>query len=129
MKLYFDGASRGNPGEAGCGWVLEIGGIFPPRQGSKYLGRATNNEAEYQGLIEGLSALKPCGGLKVYGDSKLVIEQVTGNWKVKAENLKPLCAKAQELAKEFENIEFIWIKRSENSQADAMANKSLNDIP
>jgi ribonuclease HI len=126
MKLYFDGAAKNNGrGPAGAGWSLEDG-PFPNREGYKFLGRATNNEAEYQGLIEGLKDINPqVSNLKVYGDSKLVIEQMKGNWKVKAANLKPLWREATELAKQFSQIEFIWIKRDLNSKADAMANLAI----
>ena len=91
IELYFDGASRGNGSTnqtAGCGWYIKYDNTdntdIAPSGGYKFLDNATNNEAEYSGLISGLEALSGTDQeIKVYGDSKLVIEQMKNNWKVK----------------------------------------------
>ena len=112
-SLYFDGASRSNPGPASYGGVIydenniEVGTYYD------YIGKATNNVAEYLGLFAGLKACKDNNikNLIVYGDSKLVIEQVKGNWNVKSENLKPIYNEIKNLLDEysFEHIEFTHI--------------------
>ena len=92
-QIYTDGGSRGNPGSAACGFVVIKDGKQYYQQG-KYLGQKTNNEAEYQGLIESLLWLQkqPSDNLRVDWrlDSKLVVEQVLGNWKIKEPRLKLL---------------------------------------
>ena len=93
VELYFDGGSRGNPGVSGSGWYIKYldGEEF---RGNFFVGdKSTNNEAEYWGLIKGLQYIVQndfTEDIMVYGDSKLVIKQMTGEWKVKAENLKIL---------------------------------------
>jgi len=135
-KLYFDGASQGNPGKASCGFYIQYSGNSQNSENSensensgyKYLGpRFTNNEAEYQGLIHGLQECRGLGlcSLEVYGDSKLVIEQMNKKWKVKAPNLKILWKLANELLDPKCTYKFIWIPREQNSIADALANKAL----
>lgn len=129
FNLYFDGASKQNPGPAGCGWYLQPRDQDPDKEikGYKSLGRQTNNYAEYMGLIEGLKAAKAAGikQLIIQGDSKLIIEQMKGLWKVKAPGLMPLHAEAKELSKNFE-IKWGWIPRSMNKVADHLANQSFN---
>ncbi len=121
ILMYFDGASKENPGNSGAGYWINNGSSS--HGGYKYLGIKTNNEAEYNGLILGLKNLPISEhSVKVYGDSKLVIQQMKGIYKVKAENLKPLWKEAQELIKNFKKIEFIHIDRSLNSKADNLAN-------
>jgi len=135
VKLYFDGASKGNnikseDSIAGCGYCIKYDDISKtPYGGYKFLGNATNNEAEYKGLIYGLQlllkAVDSIDELKVYGDSKLVIEQMKGSWKVNAHNLVPLWQEAQMLTKKFKKVEFCHILRNLNSEADRMANLSI----
>lgn len=130
-SLYFDGASRSNPGPASYGGVIydennnEIGTYYD------YIGKATNNVAEYLALFAGLKACKDNNikNLMVYGDSKLVIEQVNGNWNVKSENLKPIYNEIKELLDnyKFDHIEFNHILRKYNKRADELANIALGD--
>ncbi|HIW63273.1 MAG TPA: reverse transcriptase-like protein [Candidatus Stackebrandtia excrementipullorum] len=124
-----DGGSRGNPGPAGYGAVVfdEDGQDLQDRRG--YLGVTTNNVAEYEGLIAGLTAARDLGAtaVEVRMDSKLVVEQMSGNWKVRNPGLRPLAAKASGLVAEFESVEFIWIPRADNVRADALANQAMNE--
>ena len=121
-ELYFDGASKGNPGPSGCGWYIKSGGTETPLKGYKYLDITTNNVAEYSGLIEGLKHIGNSEHLKIYGDSKLVIEQMKGTYKVKAPHLIPLWREAQNIVKKIKKVEFIHIDRSLNAIADQLAN-------
>jgi ribonuclease HI len=130
IQMYFDGASKGNhtgnPGPSGAAcWIIHNSNEYGEY---KFLGLQTNNVAEYSGLILGLKNLvcyKDCK-IKVYGDSKLVIEQMKKNWKIKAIGLIPLWNEAQELIKDFKDIEFIHIDRSLNSKADNLANIAVS---
>jgi ribonuclease HI len=126
ILMYFDGASKGNPGAAGAAYWVNDGSTSYGEY--KFLGTQTNNVAEYSGLILGLKNLSKYSDktIKVHGDSKLVIEQMNGKWQVKAENLKPLNKEAKELIKGFKNIKFIHIDRSLNSKADSLANIAVN---
>ena len=124
-SLYFDGASKGNPGPCGFGGVFYDEGM---REIYKYSGKCedkqTNNFAEYVALIKGLQyALNnDIKELKVYGDSKLVVEQFNQNWKVQSENLKPLSEQTQALRKKFHKISCHHIRRERNKKADSLAN-------
>jgi ribonuclease HI len=126
-QLYFDGGSRGNPGPAGYGWVL-----FTPEtvyRGSNYMGSATNNAAEYAGLVCGLSfALNKLGvsHLDVFGDSQLVINQMIGSYKCKSKNLQASYADALALKCKFEQISFSHVYRHINADADRMANAGMD---
>ena len=99
MNIYTDGSSRGNPGPAGCAFVVYRDSI-KVHEFSRNLGRETNNYAEYQALLD---ALEYCNSIDddvtIHSDSQLVIKQVKGEWKCKKEKLKPLCKRAQELMK------------------------------
>ncbi|MGP4015942.1 bifunctional RNase H/acid phosphatase [Saccharopolyspora sp. 5N708] len=124
-----DGGSRGNPGPAGCGAVVrdaESGAVLAER--SIGLGIATNNAAEYQGLIAGLRAAADLGAaeVEVRMDSKLVVEQMSGRWKVKHENLRPLAAEARQLVAGFEWVHFEWVPRAQNAHADRLANEAMD---
>src|SRR6185312_2491004 len=102
VVVYFDGGARGNPGPAAIGAVVLDASSVPPARlaaVSERIGETTNNVAEYRALIAGLEAASatPSRAVKVRGDSKLVIEQVAGRWKVKQEHLRPLHARACQL--------------------------------
>jgi ribonuclease HI len=124
---FFDGASRGNPGEAGAGALLknEEGDLL--WEDCLYLGRRTNNEAEYQGLLLLLREIvkRDLRGVRISGDSKLVISQMKGEWKVRQPHLQLLWQEAQELAKG-RNLRYFWIPRERNSEADALSNRALD---
>jgi probable phosphoglycerate mutase len=124
-----DGGSRGNPGPAGYGAVVrdaDTGEVLAERAAS--LGRATNNVAEYQGLLDGLRAaaeLDP-SAVEVRMDSKLVVEQMTGRWRVKHPDLQPLHAEGRRLAGALPAVTFGWIPRERNSYADRLANEAMD---
>lgn len=124
-----DGGSRGNPGIAGYGAVVfdaDHERVLAER--AEGIGRATNNVAEYRGLIAGLDAAASLGAsaVSVRMDSKLVVEQMSGRWKVKHRDMVPLAARARELVANFEQVTFTWIPRAENSHADGLANEAMD---
>ena len=125
-----DGGARGNPGPAAVAAVVTgaDGGVLAEE--GRYIGEATNNVAEYRALIAGLEAAVaiPSRGVKVRGDSKLVIEQVAGRWKVKEDHLRPLCARARELLAGYEHVDLGHVRREFNRDADALVNAAL-DLP
>lgn len=126
--MQFDGCSKGNPGKAGSGAVIyknksEIWGK------SLFIGdKNTNNEAEYMGLIIGLEEAINIGikDLYVEGDSLLVIKQMKGLYKVKAENLYKLYEKAKKLEKQFTSVSYNHVYRDKNKRADELSNMALN---
>src|SRR5262245_47767760 len=124
-----DGGARGNPGPAGYGAVVReanTGEVLAER--SAAIGVATNNVAEYSGLIAGLQAAADLGAVNVDArmDSKLVVEQMSGRWQIKNPGLRPLAAKAAELLRRFESVTFAWIPRERNRYADALANAAMD---
>ncbi len=126
-KIYCDGASRSNPGDASIGVSVslddeEIHTI------SRKIGIATNNEAEYQALIDALNYCieNSIKEIEVFLDSNLVVEQVNKNFKVKAGNLKVLNSQVENMIKEFQYIEFKHVYREENKRADQLANMALD---
>lgn len=125
---YFDGGSRGNPGPYGCAVVVYADG--EGRQEAVYLGDyGTVNAAEYEGLLLALRLALSMGvtSLKIRGDSRLVIEQVLGSWKVKEPSLAPYVARARELAQRFDGVEIKHVPREENVVADALVTTLLDD--
>ncbi|RAV16273.1 bifunctional RNase H/acid phosphatase [Mycolicibacterium sp. GF69] len=124
-----DGGSRGNPGPAGYGSVVWSAGHAAVLAESKQaIGRATNNVAEYRGLIAGLEEAASLGAseVDVRMDSKLVVEQMSGRWKVKHPDIAPLHQQATALASGFDRITYQWIPRAENSHADRLANEAMD---
>lgn len=123
-----DGGSRGNPGPAGCGAVVraESGEVLAER--SLGLGVATNNVAEYEGVLAGLRAAAELGATEVdvRMDSKLVVEQLSGRWRIKHAALQPLAEQAKELVRAFTAVRFEWIPRARNAHADRLANEAMD---
>ena len=124
-----DGGSRGNPGPAGYGAVVRdavTGEVLAERAAG--IGTATNNVAEYGGLIAGLTAaveLDPAE-VEVRMDSKLVVEQMSGRWQVKHPSMKPLAREAASLVSRLPRVRFSWIPRAENGHADRLANEAMD---
>ncbi len=125
--LFFDGACRGNPGPMAIGVVLMENGR-KIKEISKRVGTGTNNIAEWKALIEGFKLARAygCRELEVRGDSQLIIKQISGEFRVKSDNLVPLFKEALELCKGFEELTFKWVRREENSYTDALSNKALD---
>lgn len=133
LTLCIDGASRGNPGEAGIGVILlkEDGEIVA--QISKYIGRTTNNVAEYQALIAGLKEVKKYSTrqkaphrLEVKTDSELLVKQLTGEFRVRDKKLIPLSLKAMKLLSSLGGWRFTRVSRRENRRADNLANLAID---
>jgi probable phosphoglycerate mutase len=129
IVIHTDGGSRSNPGPAGIGVHATQNKtvIFTL---SEFLGTQTNNYAEYTAVIR---ALETCIEKKLtsetidfFMDSKLVVEQVQGNWKVKEPTLRPLVARVQELAARFPVVSFTHVRREYNKEADALANEAMD---
>ena len=131
VLIYFDGGSRGNPGPAAIGALVLDPSTEPPGRlatVSECIGVATNNVAEYQALIAGLEAASatPARAAKVRGDSKLVIEQLSGRWKVKQPHLQPLHAQARALLDAYDEVDLAHVRREQNVEADALVNAALD---
>lgn len=126
--LMFDGGSRGNPGICGSGFVIYENNEIIIADSSIVSHNNTNNYAEYMALILGLTEANKLNikYLNVKGDSQLVINQVTGKYKVNSENLKPLHKKTLELINTFDVILFEHIKRNLNKYADRLANNAMD---
>jgi ribonuclease HI len=127
--LYADGAARGNPGAAGAGAVLMDADGHILAELTRYLGHATNNVAEYTALIIGLEEARRRGidEIDVRMDSKLVVEQMNGRWKIKHPNMRPLAQRAGELWATFPRRSITHVPRDENAIADALSNKAIDD--
>jgi ribonuclease H / adenosylcobalamin/alpha-ribazole phosphatase len=129
VVIEADGGSRGNPGPAGYGAVVRTADRSTVLAESKQaIGRATNNVAEYRGLIAGLDVAVKLGATEVavFMDSKLVVEQMSGRWKVKHPDLVELHTQARKLASRFDRIGYEWIPRARNSHADRLANEAMD---
>ena len=126
-QIFCDVASRSNPGDASIGVSISLDGK-EIHTISRKIGIATNNEAEYQALIDGLNYCieNSIKEIEVFLDSNLVVEQVNKNFKVKAGNLKVLNSQVENMIKEFEYIEFKHVYREENKRADQLANMALD---
>jgi ribonuclease HI len=126
--MFADGGSRGNPGPAASGAVLFDEGGMVLREVGTYLGVATNNVAEWTGLVTGLEAALELGvdDLSVRLDSELVVKQISGAYRVKHEGLIPLHAKAKMLLRKFARVDVQHVRRKENAAADALVNQVLD---
>jgi len=124
-----DGGSRGNPGPASYGALIrDADSMVIIAQRGETIGIATNNVAEYRGLIAGLELAReyaPDAEVEVRMDSKLVVEQMAGRWKIKHADMKPLALQAQRLAPP--GVIWTWVPRAQNAAADALANAALDD--
>ena len=127
--LMVDGAARGNPGDAGCGAAIcdESGTVV--KELSRYLGRTTNNVAEYEGLLMGLDALVQLGRkkIRVQSDSQLLVRQLNGEYRVKDEKLKVLHQRAMTLLRQFDSYRIVHVYREMNKIADRLANRGIDE--
>ena len=132
LLIQADGGSRGNPGTAGYGAVVldaVTGEVLA--EVSEAIGHATNNVAEYSGLVAGLRAagkLAPGAAAEVRMDSKLVVEQMSGRWKIKHPDLQPLAAEARQAARALGRVTYTWVPRERNTHADRLANKAMDAV-
>lgn len=128
MTGYFDGASRGNPGDAGAGAWLDGGDGSAVWETASYLGRKTNNEAEYNAAILLLKAARERGvtRLTVRGDSKLVVSQLSKQWKINLPHLRELAHEAWRIA-EGMSVTYEWIPRERNKRADKLSNEAIDN--
>lgn len=129
LFLYTDGGSRNNPGPAATGFVLrnESGEVL--KKGGRFLGVATNNEAEYQALLNGLEEAKVLDPkhLTCFLDSSLVVNQLNGKFKIKEARLRELVFEVKKLEPEFVSIRYQYVPREKNKEADAIVNEILDE--
>jgi ribonuclease HI len=124
FRAYIDGAARGNPGPAGAGVYVEAEHGRPEEEHFRALGRTTNNVAEYQALLLALARAQEMGAtdVEIRSDSLLLVEQLLGRYRIKAEHLKPLVFESIQRAKRFRRFAILHVPREENRRADLLAN-------
>jgi ribonuclease HI len=129
VDIYIDGASRNNPGYAGVGILIcnKKGTVL--QKISEYIGKVTNNVAEYTALNLALATALKSGYNEVLikSDSELVVKQLNGDYKVKSDNIKSLYLQAKYLSEGFDKIDIQYVKRSNNKEADKLANKAIEE--
>lgn len=127
--LHTDGGARGNPGPAGIGVVLRDDSGEVIAVIARSIGTATNNVAEYTALIQGLKLAAERGvtDIKVHLDSKLVVAQVTGVWKIRSAPLRRLAVEARRLLESFERFDVVHVGRDHNADADRLANQGMDE--
>lgn len=128
VRMHVDGASRGNPGPAGAGVAFFDAAGRLVGEAGLYLGTATNNEAEYHGLLLGLEIAAAHGlrDLDVVADSELLVKQLNGQYKVREPRLQVLHAKAREQAARLGRVTFRHVFRAQNTEADRMSNEAID---
>lgn len=133
INLYTDGGARGNPGPAATGVVImdSRSNVLVTR--SKYLGRMTNNQAEYRALIQGLEEVAKFAGksrvlVKAHLDSELIVKQMNSEYRVKDKDLKPLFEKASKLVELLGRVQFTHVTRDKNKKADSLVNQELDRL-
>jgi ribonuclease HI len=129
--VYTDGASRGNPGPASIGAVVYNADGDEVHTVSRRLGRATNNEAEYQAVIAGLEAALGLGGgsVDLRMDSQLIVRQLEFRYRVRNARLRPFFERVVELRRQFESFQVTHVPREQNKRADELANLALDSGP
>jgi len=123
LEAYIDGGSRGNPGEAGIGvYVAGVARI------AEYLGTATNNFAEYSALLTAVrfAVFTRCNELTIYADSELVVKQITGEYQVRNENIRPLYDSAKRWISLIPRFSIQHVRRENNKEADKLANQAMD---
>jgi ribonuclease HI len=129
LHIHVDGASRGNPGDAGFGVHVADADGATIAELYGHLGQATNNVAEYQGLLHALrwALERGAGTVEIFSDSELLVRQMAGRYRVKNPGLQPLYREAAELLRRFERARITHVRREENREADALANRALDE--
>ncbi|HEY1042057.1 MAG TPA: reverse transcriptase-like protein [Candidatus Paceibacterota bacterium] len=133
FTIYADGGSRGNPGPAGSGAIIRNESGETVATVSEYLGVSTNNVAEYTAVLRALEKLAAMlestskeADVEVRMDSMLVVRQMSGEWKIKHENMKPLAASTNEVIQRFRSVSFAHVYREDNKDADKLANEAMD---
>jgi len=128
ISILIDGCARGNPGHAGCGVLVKDSAERVLLKKGRYVGKTTNNVAEYMALIDGLCEAVDMGAqeVTVRTDSELIVKQMTGAYRVKDVKLKELYAEAQRLSRSFSRSELVHVKRANNQDADSLANEAVD---
>ena len=128
ITAYADGGSRGNPGPAAAGFILNDSDAKTLQARASFLGKTTNNVAEYTAVINALEAAQKIGTkqITVFSDSELLVKQLNGRYKVKSDQIRPLFRKTVDLLDEFEIWNVRHITREKNKQADELVNQALN---
>jgi ribonuclease HI len=128
VVIHTDGGARGNPGPAAYAYVIERPGA-PDIEVKAYLGRTTNNVAEYTGLVKALEHARELGvrEVVVHSDSELMVKQLNGAYKVKNAGLLPLYRQADELRRAFDSVHVRHVYREQNTRADRLCNEALDD--
>lgn len=133
LTIYTDGASRGNPGKASYGYLIRGSEGEILKKSGEYIGITTNNVAEYTAVLESLKAAIALKGedsasIDFYMDSKLVVEQLSGRYKIKNTNLLKIIIQIKNLLNHFDKVEFTHIPRALNFEADELANIALDTL-
>jgi len=128
VVVHVDGGSRGNPGPAAAGAVVSTPEGDVIDEATEFLGRTTNNVAEYRGLLLGLERARLLGAteIEIYNDSELVAHQINGRYKVKHPDMKPLYLEAMQRLREFGRWRLRSVPRAQNAAADALVNQALD---
>jgi len=127
--IHIDGGARGNPGPAAAGVCITTpDGSEPLHEAGYWLGELTNNEAEYQGLLHALKVATQLGfeSIHIRSDSELMVKQIKGEYRVKADNLKPLFADATQKLRKFPKWSIEHVRREKNKRADQLANMAMD---
>jgi ribonuclease HI len=129
LRLYIDGAARGNPGPAAAGAVIQDTAGRTVAEIAEYLGETTNNVAEYRALLRGLEEATARGGdeLEIFADSDLLVRQIKGTYQVKSSKLLPLHTRAIAALESVRRWQIAHVPREENAAADALANRALDE--
>jgi ribonuclease HI len=129
-RANIDGGSRGNPGPSAYGVIVRDGSGVVVARLKKYIGRMTNNVAEYYGLIAALDYAESHAvkAIRIESDSELLVKQMRGLYKVKSEDLRPLFERALKMSKTFESFRIEHVYREQNREADALANEALDEV-
>jgi ribonuclease HI len=130
LEVFLDGGSRGNPGPGALGVVIQDADGEVVKEYSEFLGETTNNIAEYTAVIRALELADDLGAdeVKIFGDSQLVVRQLTGVYKIKAPHILQLIKVVKENEKRFKSVEYVHIPREENVEADRLVNEELDRV-
>ncbi len=130
VSVHTDGGARGNPGPGAIGVVIKNEKKEKVREIGKFIGKSTNNEAEYKAVIEGLKACGEIGVEKAefFIDSLLIVSQLNGNFKVKEPRMKSLFKEAKDVEKNIKLVKYTHVKREKNSEADKIVNDVLDSL-